>query len=101
MDIKVIAKEMDTIMGKEALIGEFEANKISAAIAWSTAKNYSNSNAMHKSGVTMESFYLADYYRILFENEYIAKILKELGRPEFWKEAMSASYSKYITTVCG
>ena len=99
MDIKVIAKEMDTIIGKDALIEEFEANKVHAAIAWKSARDNRNSNRMHESGVSMEAFYLADYYRILFENEYIAKILEELGSSEFWKEAMSDSYSKELTTI--
>ena len=97
MDIKTIADSMNTIISKETLIKEFESNKTRAAIAWGCVMLNRQSNRMHESGVSMEAFHLARYYSILDENETIAAILKELGMREYWKEVMSAAYSRNIT----
>ena len=87
-----IISELNTIITKEELVRNFEVNKFLARAAWQTVREC---RRHHK--VEEETKHLANYYRIVFENEDIAKILKAFGFPEYWEEAMSAEYSRMLT----
>lgn len=87
MDIKSIAKEMETIITKEELIEKFQQNKIQAGIAIQTAKECEKYPCeRHESGSSKFAYYLGLYYGFKFENETIAKVLRDMGHGEFAEE---------------